>query len=109
MLFEESEQGIIHPYRLATKLLGAVNRNGVTCWLDALLFAMFARLENFECMLYRTFEKGEPQKRLAALLRLWVNLLRDGKLIDIDIVRSAIRYAQCRQTKPTRQNRSKAN
>lgn len=86
VLLQESEQGIIKDYNPDVKLLGAVNRHGVTCYLDATLFAMFARLESFEAILYNTFE-DEPRKRLATLLRLWVNTLRVGKLITVDIVR----------------------
>ena len=86
MLLEESEKGIIKSYDPNVKLLGAVNREGVTCYLDALLFAMFARLGSFEAMLYKNFEDA-PMKRLATLLRLWVNTLRSGKLITTDIVR----------------------
>ena len=85
MLLEESEKGIIKSYDPNVKLLGAVNREGVTCYLDALLFAMFARLGSFEAMLYKNFEDA-PMKRLATLLRLWVNTLRLGKLITTDIV-----------------------
>jgi len=66
-------------------MLGAINRNMVTCYLDALLFAMFARLDSFEAMLYDEFE-DEPRKKLAAVLRLWVNFLRTGKLIRVDFV-----------------------
>ena len=84
-LLDDSEAGIIHPYNADVKLLGAVNREGVTCYLDALLFAMFARLGSFEAMLYKNFE-DPPRKRLATLLRLWVNTLRAGKLITVDIV-----------------------
>ena len=86
MLLEESEEGIIKNYDPNIKLLGAVNREGVTCYLDALLFAMFARLGSFEAMLYKNFE--DAPGRLATLLRLWVNTLRLGKLITTDIVRS---------------------
>lgn len=86
MLLDESEKGIIKSYDPNVKLLGAVNREGVTCYLDALLFAMFARLGSFEAMLYKNFEDA-PMKRLATLLRLWVNTLRLGKLITTDIVR----------------------
>ncbi|KAK5165637.1 hypothetical protein LTR04_001147 [Oleoguttula sp. CCFEE 6159] len=56
IIFEDSLEGIIKPYNPATKLLGAENREGVTCYLDALLFAMFARLDSFEAMLYNNFE-----------------------------------------------------
>lgn len=85
LLFEDTYEGLVRPYNPNTKLLGAENRSGVTCYLDALLFAMFARLDSFEAMLYNSFDDG-PRKKLAGLLRLWVNLLRDGKLITTDIV-----------------------
>ncbi|KAI9870309.1 MAG: hypothetical protein M1830_004388, partial [Pleopsidium flavum] len=85
VLFQESLDGIIRDYNPDLKLLGAVNREGVTCYLDALLFAMFARLASFEAMLYNTFA-DDPRKRLATVLRLWVNMLRTGKLITTDIV-----------------------
>lgn len=83
---KDSEEGIIQPYNSDVKLLGAVNRQAVTCYLDALLFAMFARLGSFEAMLYKNFDDPAKQ-RLVTLLRLWVNLLRAGKLITVDIVR----------------------
>lgn len=85
-ILKDSEEGIIQPYNPHVKMLGAVNRQGVTCYLDSILFAMFARLGNFEAMLYKHFE--DPAKsRLTTLLRLWVNVLRAGKLITVDIVR----------------------
>ena len=85
LLLEDSEEGLIRKYNPNVKLLGAINRHGVSCFLDSLLFAMFARLGSFEAILYNTFE-DEPRKRLATLLRLWVNTLRAGKLITVDIV-----------------------
>ncbi len=87
VLLEESLEGIIREYKPDLKLLGAVNREGVTCYLDALLFAMFARLGSFEAMLYKTFD-DEPRRRLAIVMRLWVNMLRAGNLIGTDIVLS---------------------
>jgi hypothetical protein len=86
MLLQETYEGIVKPYVPNTKLLGAVNREAVTCYLDALLFAMFARLDSFEAMLYDNFD-DLPRKKLAGLLRLWVNLLRSGKLITTDVTR----------------------
>ena len=84
MLLEDTYEGIVKPYDPDTKLLGAVNKDRVTCYLDALLFAMFARLESFEAMLYENF--ADPKrKRLAGLLRLWLNLLRSGRLVTPDI------------------------
>jgi hypothetical protein len=85
LLLEDSIEGLIKGYSPNTKLLGAENREGVTCYLDALLFAMFARLDSFEGILYKDFG-DEPRRKLAMLLRLWVNMLRSGKLITTDIV-----------------------
>jgi len=85
-LAEESQNFLVRPYNPNVKLLGAVNRNSVTCYMDATLFAIFARLESFEGILYNEFE-DEPRKRLSTLLRLWVNSLRAGRLITVDIVR----------------------
>lgn len=87
LLLEDSIEGIIRGYTPSTKLLGAENRQGVTCYLDALLFAMFARLDCFEAILYKSFN-DEPRRKLVILLRLWVNMLRSGKLITTDIVRA---------------------
>lgn len=85
LLLQDSIEGIIRGYTPKTKLLGAENRSGVTCYLDALLFAMFARLDCFEAILYKSFS-DEPRRKLAVLLRLWVNMLRSGKLITADLV-----------------------
>ena len=85
LLLEDSIEGIIRSYTPHTKLLGAVNRQGVTCYLDALLFAMFARLDCFEAILYKSFN-DEPRRRLVILLRYWVNMLRSGRLITTDVV-----------------------
>ena len=95
LLLEDSENFIVKDYNPDVKLLGAVNRHGTTCYLDATLFAIFARLESFEAILYNTFE-DEPRKRLSTLLRLWVNVLRTGKLITTDIVRETGREIQRR-------------
>ncbi|KAI1498517.1 ubiquitin carboxyl-terminal hydrolase-domain-containing protein [Biscogniauxia marginata] len=84
LLQQASLSGKIIPYNPAIHMLGAENRGNVTCYLDALLFAMFAKLESFECMLKGDIRE-EPKRRLAALLRLWVNMLRSGKLIETDM------------------------
>lgn len=85
-LIQESVDGILKPYDPKVYMLGAENRQAVTCYLDALLFAMFSRLTSFERLLFKDFD-DEPRRRLSALLRLWVNMLRTGKLIQTDIVR----------------------
>jgi hypothetical protein len=84
MMLEDTYEGIIRPYDPNVKLTGAVNREATTCYLDALLFAMFARLDSFEAMLYENFDDAK-RKRLAGLLRLWVNMLRTGRLITVDL------------------------
>lgn len=86
LLIEDSIEGIIKGYSPSTKLLGAENREGVTCYLDALLFAMFARLDCFEGILYKRFN-DEARGKLSVLLRLWVNMLRSGKFITTDITK----------------------
>ncbi|EED12999.1 ubiquitin C-terminal hydrolase family protein [Talaromyces stipitatus ATCC 10500] len=86
MMIEDSIEGILRDHDTSIKLVGAVNRMGVTCYLDALLFAMFARLDFFEAILYRPFtDNNDPRRKLVILLRLWVNMLRSGKLITTDI------------------------
>lgn len=85
LLFQESVEGIIKPYNSEINMLGAENREMVTCYLDSLLFAMFGRLSSFEPILCTNFD-DEPRRRLSTLIRLWVNMLRDGKLIKKDIV-----------------------
>ncbi|KAK0720649.1 ubiquitin carboxyl-terminal hydrolase-domain-containing protein [Lasiosphaeris hirsuta] len=76
--------GIIQPYNANVQMVGAENRGNVTCYLDALLFAMFAKLSAFECML-KNDSTNEAQRKLGALIRLWVNMLRSGKMIHIDL------------------------
>ncbi|KAI0447535.1 cysteine proteinase [Xylaria telfairii] len=84
-LAQASLAGEIYSYNPTTHMLGAENRGNVTCYLDALLFAMFAKLDAFECMLKTEIREDEPRKKLAVLLRLWVNMLRSGKLIETDM------------------------
>ncbi|KAF2023018.1 cysteine proteinase [Setomelanomma holmii] len=86
VLANESFEGELRDYNPNITMLGAINRNMVTCYLDALLFAMFARLDSFEAMLYDNFD-DEPRRKLAAVLRLWVNLLRTGRLIRVELTK----------------------
>ena len=85
VLANESFEGELKDYNPNVTMVGAINRNMVTCYLDALLFAMFARLDSFEAMVYDEFT-DEPRKKLAAVLRFWVNLLRTGQLIKVELV-----------------------
>ncbi|KAF1957657.1 cysteine proteinase [Byssothecium circinans] len=86
VLVNESIEGELKDYNPNVIMQGSINRNNVTCYLDSLLFAMFARLDSFEAMLYDEFN-DEPRKKLAAVLRLWVNLLRTGRLIRTDLTK----------------------
>ncbi len=85
-LQQQAFSGILLPYNPNVEMVGAENRGNVTCYLDALLFAMYAKLEAFDCML-KNDQLNESQRNLAALIRLWVNMLRSGKLIRTDMVR----------------------
>jgi hypothetical protein len=84
---QKASAGILVNYDPSVHLLGAVNRHAVTCYLDALLFSMFVRLDSFECMLKNEFPPEDPRQKLVQLLRVWVNMLRSGKLIETDLVR----------------------
>ncbi len=80
------------------QLIGPDNWGTVMCYLDSLLFAMFARLNSFEPILCQPTDEVnhnhnhnhshkhfEDKKLLIVLLRLYVSLLRSGKLITTDI------------------------
>jgi hypothetical protein len=84
-LIQQSVEGQIRPFNPNVHMQGAENRHAVTCYLDALLFAMFARLQSFERLLSSRFD-DEPRRRLSTLIRIWVNMLRTGKLIQTDMV-----------------------
>lgn len=68
------------------KLSGAENWENVMCYMDALLFSMFAKLDSFEPVLFLLNQNSNPlAARLSALLRVYVNLLRLGNIITTDI------------------------
>lgn len=83
---QKSTSGVILPYDPSVHMVGAENRSAVTCYIDALLFAMFSKLDAFECMLKNQFPAEDPRNRLVTLLRIWVNMLRTGRLIRTDLV-----------------------
>ncbi|KAM0287419.1 hypothetical protein ACHAQH_000369 [Verticillium albo-atrum] len=82
----DASAGKIYPYNPNVQMLGAENREAVTCYLDSLLFSMFARMDAYEGMLKHEFT-DEPRRKLVTLLRLWVNMLRSGKLIYTDMTK----------------------
>ncbi|KAL6450988.1 hypothetical protein SBY92_001238 [Candida maltosa Xu316] len=67
------------------QFLGAENWDNVMCYLDALLFAMFANLESFEPILFIPNHSDYLINQLSALLRVYVSLLRSGNLITTDL------------------------
>lgn len=73
-----------------TRFIGAENWGNVMCYLDSLLFAMFATLESFEPILFiSNYHNHKPNghliSRLSSLLRVYINLLRSGNLITTDL------------------------
>lgn len=86
LAISNASEGLLEDYSSEIKMLGAENRQGATCYLDAILFAMFSRLASFEAMLYNSCD-DVARNKLAFLLRLWVNLLRTGHLITSDITK----------------------
>ncbi|KAI5286386.1 hypothetical protein KEM52_002020, partial [Ascosphaera acerosa] len=72
----DSIEGTIYDFSPHTKLLGAVNRQGVSCYIDSLLFAMFLRFDCFQAILYNTFP-DDTRNNLVILLRLWTRKLQE--------------------------------
>lgn len=66
--------------KLGNKLsfVGAENWDNVLCYMDALLFAMFANLDSFEPILFIPNQDEPLVAQLSALLRVYVSLLRLG-------------------------------
>lgn len=75
------------------EFLGAENWENVMCYMDALLFSMFANLESFEPILFVLNQHSNPLvNQLSGLLRVYVNLMRSGNLITTDI---SMRLCEC--------------
>lgn len=91
IVIQQSLGGIVYPYDPHTKMLGAENPN-VTCWLDSFLCSLFAVPTQFQDLLTRCYEDPSKQK-LIQLIRLWVNLMRKGILIEFSIVGHSFLYA----------------
>lgn len=75
-------------------LRGSCNYNGISCYADSLLMAMFSRMNNFEPLLYQQQFDSHATEVLAVWLRLFVNLLRNGELLTADIVRGLLEAAE---------------
>lgn len=89
--FQQSSQGAFLTNSRITKsgrslgFCGAENWENVMCYMDLLLFAMFANLELFEPMLFVSNHPHKVVNQLSCLLRVYVNLLRAGHLITTDL------------------------
>uniref|UniRef100_A0A060TBF4 ubiquitinyl hydrolase 1 n=1 Tax=Blastobotrys adeninivorans TaxID=409370 RepID=A0A060TBF4_BLAAD len=97
-MFKDAVDGFLAPFRFPLsssiagyyKLQGSDNLKGVTCYIDSLLFAMFARLSNFEPILLKDdSESGDNNKteNLRTFLRLYVSMLRSGRKITTDVTK----------------------
>ncbi|KAG4028118.1 hypothetical protein MFRU_024g00880 [Monilinia fructicola] len=83
VVIQESLSGVVYPYDPLTKMLGAENTS-VTCWLDSFLSSLFSVPTQFQDLLNNSYEDPSKQK-LIQLIRLWVNLMRKGILIEVAI------------------------
>jgi hypothetical protein len=84
-LFSDTISGEIKPINPKVEMVGAVNREMVTCYIDSLLFAMFARLDSFDPIISVEWPDAATNT-LAIIIRFWVNMLRTGRLVTTDIV-----------------------
>ncbi|KAI9033832.1 ubiquitin carboxyl-terminal hydrolase-domain-containing protein [Phycomyces nitens] len=86
--YEEAAHGILRPLPKADiQLLGSENDRNTSCYIDSLLFAMYANLTTFDPLLtYDTTSDVIEKQKLQTLLRLFVNTLRKGHLIKGDSV-----------------------
>ncbi|KAF9410875.1 hypothetical protein BGZ94_001497 [Podila epigama] len=122
----DAVHGTLHPVQQEIQLNGAVNDQMTSCYIDALLFAMFARLSAFEGLLNvnldgdsdsgsdsdtsgdhpttttkeskKTSEKQEMllcTHRLQTWLRMFVNQLRSGKLVQAHVVKELRQHLYC--------------
>jgi hypothetical protein len=87
--YEEAVQGILisPPTIPTTPLLGSENDRGTSCYIDALLFAMYISNTAFDPLLtYDISPTNETKIQLQTLFRLFINKLRKGHLIPADYV-----------------------
>lgn len=89
--FQLSSEGLFltnEPYDklgCAIQYVGAENWENVMCYLDALLYSMFSSLESFEPILFISNHENTYVNQLAAILRVYVSLIRSGNLITTDL------------------------
>ncbi|KAG0054518.1 hypothetical protein BGZ89_002629 [Linnemannia elongata] len=115
----QAVHGTLVPVQQEIVLGGAVNDQMTSCYIDALLFAMFARLSAFEGLLNVNLDAesdsdseesgtGAPDAgpskkdeerlhthRLQTWLRMFVNQLRSGRLIQAHVVKELRQHLYC--------------
>ncbi|KAF9538450.1 hypothetical protein EC957_006751 [Mortierella hygrophila] len=115
----QAVHGTLVPVQQEIVLGGAVNDQMTSCYIDALLFAMFARLSAFEGLLNVNLDAesdsdseesgtGAPDTgpskkdeerlhthRLQTWLRMFVNQLRSGRLIQAHVVKELRQHLYC--------------
>ncbi|APA15419.1 hypothetical protein sscle_14g101890 [Sclerotinia sclerotiorum 1980 UF-70] len=84
VVIQKSLSGVIYPYDPSITMLGAENSRGKSCWLDSFLASLFTVPTQFQELLSNFYEDPSKQK-LIQLIRLWVNLMRKGILIEVAI------------------------
>lgn len=88
--YSDAAACVLNPVREPTgeisPLRGACNYKGMCCYIDSLMFALFARVRCFEPLLYYQANSLDTEY-FATWLRLYVNLIRRGELITSDINR----------------------
>ncbi|KAI1003763.1 hypothetical protein K3495_g4449 [Podosphaera aphanis] len=87
ILFQESVDGLIHPCNPNIQLVGAINRNNVTCYIDSVLFAMLGVVHSYDLIFCGAFE-NDAQRLLSRIVLLYANMLRAGKLIHLDLTKN---------------------
>ncbi|KAJ1658485.1 hypothetical protein IWQ61_002284 [Dispira simplex] len=77
----EARDGIVVPVDPLVSLRGAVNSKGTSCYIDSLLFALFARQTVFDGLLFPREDAPPQVLELQTACRLFINQLRRGKLV----------------------------
>ncbi|KAI8812655.1 hypothetical protein BJ742DRAFT_793226 [Cladochytrium replicatum] len=80
--YADAVEGILHPSSALVPLAGMENATN-TCYIDSLLFALFARESVFDPLLTRMPPNNDPRVlNLQTSLRLVINQLRLGRLVS---------------------------
>lgn len=85
--YEEASHGIlIEPPPIKQVILGAENDGGTSCYIDALLFAMYISNTTFDPLLTYDIPNDETKVKLQTVMRLFINKMRKGHFISASYV-----------------------